>query len=68
MNKAEVCRVPVEDTPMMAISSTECFSRIAAVRSLGGRPDETVRRELERLLDSEEDPTVIKAVEELLRV
>jgi HEAT repeat protein len=43
-------------------------TRIAAVRSLGGRAESGTRRDLEKLLDSEEDPTVIKAIEETLRV
>lgn len=43
-------------------------TRIAAVRSLGRRPEGEIRNELEKLLDSEEDQTVIKTVEELLRV
>jgi HEAT repeat protein len=43
-------------------------TRIAAVRALGGRAKGEVRSELERLLDTEEDHTVRKAVEEALRV
>ncbi|MDA8083800.1 MAG: HEAT repeat domain-containing protein [Nitrospiraceae bacterium] len=43
-------------------------ARIAAVRTLGMSASPQVRQELERLLDTEEDPTVIKAVEETLRV
>lgn len=43
-------------------------TRIAAVRSLGRMPSEMVRSELEKLLDTEEDPSVIKAVEEILSV
>ncbi len=43
-------------------------TRIAAVRSLGGRAESGIRRDLEKLLDSEEDPSVIKAIEETLRV
>lgn len=41
-------------------------TRIAAVRVLGANLSEGVRDELERHLDTEEDPTVIKAVEEIL--
>ena len=43
-------------------------ARIAAVKALGKHSQEEVRRELERLLDTEEDPTVVKAVEEILGV
>ncbi len=43
-------------------------TRIAAVRVLGANLSESVRDELERHLDTEEDPTVIKAVEEILHV
>jgi HEAT repeat protein len=43
-------------------------TRIAAVRTLGRSAEGHVRKELERLLDTEEDPTVLKAVEEILRV
>ena len=43
-------------------------TRIAAVRVLGRRAEGNIRIELEKLLDTEEDPTVKKAVEETLRV
>ena len=43
-------------------------TRLAAVRTLGRSAGAYVRKELERLLDTEEDATVIKAVEETLRV
>lgn len=43
-------------------------TRLAAVKSLGNRPGDTARQELERLLDTEEDHTVIHALTELLRV
>ncbi len=43
-------------------------TRIAAVRALCGKGGETVRKELERLLDTEEEAIVIKAVEEALGV
>lgn len=42
--------------------------RITAVRALGRGVEGNVRIELEKLLDTEEDPAVIKAVEETLRV
>jgi len=43
-------------------------ARIAAVKSLGRNMTVEARKELEKLLDTEEDPTVIKTVEEFLRV
>ncbi len=43
-------------------------TRIAAVRALGRSENPAVRKELERLLDTEEDPTVLKTVEEMLNV
>jgi HEAT repeat protein len=43
-------------------------ARIAAVKALGRHDQPEVRRELEKLLDTEEDPTVVKAVEEILGV
>ncbi|MBI5101460.1 MAG: HEAT repeat domain-containing protein [Nitrospirae bacterium] len=41
-------------------------TRMAAVRTLGSMPGKDAIRELEKLLDTEEDPTVIKTVEEIL--
>ncbi len=43
-------------------------ARIAAVKALGKHSQAEVRIELEKLLDIEEDPTVVKAVEEILGV
>ncbi|GAB4490567.1 MAG: HEAT repeat domain-containing protein [Thermodesulfovibrionales bacterium] len=43
-------------------------TRIAAVRTLGASGSGGVRAELERMLDTEEDPTVLKVVEETLGV
>ncbi|MBI5640233.1 MAG: HEAT repeat domain-containing protein [Nitrospirae bacterium] len=43
-------------------------TRLAAVRTLGRSAGGGVRKELERLLDTEEDPTVMKAVDEMLLV
>jgi HEAT repeat protein len=43
-------------------------ARIAAVKALGKYRQPEVRSELEKLLDTEEDPTVVKAVEEILGV
>ncbi len=41
-------------------------TRMAAVSVLGTKPDGIIRKELERLYDSEEDPIVKKAIEESL--
>jgi HEAT repeat protein len=50
------------------LKDSDWATRIAAVRVLGTTLSESVRTELEKLLDTEEDPTVFKAVEEILRV
>jgi HEAT repeat protein len=57
----------VEEKLMPFLEDKDWATRIAAVRALGGRRKGAVRSELERLLDTEEDPTVKKAVEEALR-
>ena len=43
-------------------------TRVAAVEVLGKKPRGDIKRELERLLDVEEDPIVKKAVKESLGV
>ena len=58
----------VEESLVPYLKDPDWATRIAAVRALGRRAEGRVRKELERLLDTEEDPTVIKAVEETLRV
>ncbi len=58
----------VEENLLPFLRDTDWATRIAAVRALGRNPGGRVRAELEKLLDTEEDPTVIKAVEEMLRV
>lgn len=58
----------VEDRLVPFLTDPDWASRIAAVRVLGRSPQSNVREELERLLDTEEDPAVIKAVEEMLSV
>jgi HEAT repeat protein len=58
----------VEKELLPFLEDRDWATRIAAVRALGGRARGEVRSELERLLDTEEDPTVKKAVEEVLRV
>ncbi|MEW6107886.1 MAG: HEAT repeat domain-containing protein [Nitrospirota bacterium] len=58
----------IEEMLIPFLKDPDWATRIAAVRVLGAMVDEKVRKELEKLLDTEEDPTVIKAVEEILRV
>lgn len=58
----------VEDRLIPFLSDPDWASRIAAVRVLGKSCGRRARRELEKMLDTEEDPTVIKAVEEFLSV
>lgn len=58
----------IEETLMPFLKDPDWATRIATVRVLGRRGGEGVRKELERLLDTEEDPTVKKAVEDILRV
>ncbi|MHB8882109.1 MAG: HEAT repeat domain-containing protein [Thermodesulfovibrionales bacterium] len=58
----------VEDQLFPFLTDSDWATRIAAVRSLGKTPGERVSRELEKLLDTEEDQTVIKTIEEMLRV
>ncbi|MEJ2695903.1 MAG: HEAT repeat domain-containing protein [Candidatus Sulfobium sp.] len=50
------------------LTDPDWATRIASVKALGKRVKGEVRRELEKLLDCEEDPTVLKTVEEILRV
>lgn len=57
----------VEHELMPFLKDPDWATRIAAVKSLGGRAEGDVRKELEKLLDTEEDEIVIKAVEETLR-
>jgi HEAT repeat protein len=58
----------VEASLLPFLKDPDWATRIAAVRALGRNAGENVRRELERLLDTEEDAIVIKAVEETLGV
>lgn len=58
----------VEDRLIPFLKDPDWASRIAAIRVLGRSSQGRVRKEIESLLDSEEDPTVIKAVEEILGV
>jgi len=58
----------VEDRLIPFLSDPDWASRIAAVRVLGRSCGQRARIELEKMLDTEEDPTVMKAVEEILSV
>jgi HEAT repeat protein len=58
----------MESSLIPFLKDPDWATRIAAVRTLGRNTGGYVRKELERLLDTEEDPTVIKAVEEILLV
>lgn len=58
----------VEDILAPFLRDPDWATRIAAVRALGMGAEGKIRTELERLLDTEEDPAVRKAVEETLRV
>jgi HEAT repeat protein len=58
----------VESNLVPFLKDGDWATRIAAVRVLGRIKKEYVKQELEKLLDVEEDPTVIRAVEETLRV
>lgn len=58
----------VEASLLPFLKNPDWATRIAAVRSLGRMSAERVKTELEKLLDTEEDPSVIKAVEEILSV
>lgn len=58
----------VESNLIPFLRDHDWASRIAAARVLGKMTGADVRTELEKLLDTEEDPTVLKAVEEILRV
>jgi HEAT repeat protein len=50
------------------LSDPDWATRIASVKALGKNAKGEVRKELEKLLDIEEDPTVLKTVEEILSV
>jgi len=58
----------IESSLVPFLKNPDWATRLAAVRTLGRNAGGYVRKELERLLDTEEDPTVMKAVEEILRV
>ncbi len=58
----------IENNLLPFLRDKDWATRIATVKVLGREPEGNVRIELEKLLDTEEDPAVIKAVEETLRV
>ena len=58
----------VEERLIPFLKDPDWASRIAAVRVLGKRSQSRTRQELEKILDTEEDPTVIKVVGEILGV
>jgi HEAT repeat protein len=58
----------VTDLLIPFLHDPDWAARIAAVKALARHDQPQVRIELEKLLDTEEDPTVVKAVEEILGV
>jgi len=50
------------------LKDSDWAARIAAVKAVGASKDPVVRDELERLMDAEDDPTVLKVIEGMLRV
>lgn len=56
----------IESDLLPFLKDPDWATRIAAVRALGRRAGENVRKELEKLLDTEDDAIIIKAVEETL--
>jgi HEAT repeat protein len=57
----------IEDTLIPFLRDDDWATRMAAVEVLGGRAEGVIRKELEKLLDTEEDPIVKKTVEESLK-
>ena len=57
----------VEDKLLPFLRDSDWATRMAAVEVLGRRVGVEIRAEIERLLDTEEDPTVRRAVEASLR-
>lgn len=56
-----------EDSLLPFLSDEDWSTRLAAVEVLGRRFSDHVRRALEKLVDTEEDPIVLKAVKESLK-
>ena len=57
----------IEETLLPFLSDDDWSTRLAAVEVLGGRLTQHLRQELEKLVDTEEDPIVLKAVKERLK-
>ena len=57
----------VEENLLPFLKDDDWASRMAAVEVLGRKPHERIRKELGKLLDTEEDPIVKKAVEDSLK-
>lgn len=57
----------IEDALIPFLRDDDWATRMAVVEVLGKRAKGFIRNELERLLDTEEDPIVLKAVEESLK-
>jgi len=58
----------VDEKVLPFLKDDDWATRVAAVEVLGKKPKGNIKRELERLLDVEEDPVVKKAVKESLGV
>jgi HEAT repeat protein len=58
----------VDEALLPFLKDDDWATRVAAVEVLGKKAKGNIRRELERLLDVEEDPSVKKAVEESLDI
>ncbi len=58
----------VEERLIPFLKDPDWASRIAAVRVLGRSRRGRAREEIEKMLDTEEDPTVMKVIEEILGV
>jgi HEAT repeat protein len=57
----------VEEVLLPFLQDNDWATRMAAVEALGKRMTKSVRKEIEKLHDREEDPTVERAIEESLR-
>ena len=57
----------IEDALIPYLRDDDWATRMAVVEVLGKRAEGSIRNELEKLLDTEEDPIVLKAVEDSLK-
>ena len=57
-----------QDELMPFLYDTDWATRMAAVEVLGKKAKGVIRRELEKILETEEDPIVKKAIEESLKI